>query len=116
MVHTSVYVEDYTTELGKSINNNLTFLAAIVTDGSKKNKWQAAIPLQIDNGAAPNIISGELARESKLTTVHTSRPMVVNPVGGSSTPLKTSGKVKVKVRISRHNATRRRHFHDWNGV
>ena len=41
IVHTSVYVKDCTTELGKSINDNLTLLSAIVTDGSKQSKWQA---------------------------------------------------------------------------
>ena len=99
IVHTSVYVEDCTTELGKSINDNLTFLSAIVTDGSKKSKWQASIPLQIDNGAAPNIISGELARELQLIASTNSRPMEINPVGGNGSPLRTSGKVKVKVRV-----------------
>ena len=52
MVHTSVYVEDCQTEQGISINSNLTFLSAIVTDGSKKGKWQATIPVQIDGGGS----------------------------------------------------------------
>ena len=69
-----------------------------MADASKKENKQTTIPVQIDGGAAPNVISGELVRRLQLIKLTSTNRIAIHPVNGS--PVHTKGKVKIHLRVA----------------
>ena len=98
VVHTSILVEEDETEIGRSINDNLTFIGVVISKASDKAKVQSHTFAQVDQGAAPNIISAELANQLGCVMIPGGQQYRVKGISGEAQL--THGTCKLHVRVN----------------